>query len=459
MKIQESIKAIIFIVITLVATPSFAQTISLNELNDYVQRVRIGLVDEFFDRFNGKTTHPNIPASQQDSRSNNLLMLFDLTQFSSKNDPKFVEAELMMKKVAEDSICINYSDSTWAALAHCKGTLNGKSVKFDLFLTVQHRRGNMYKWVISKAEGNLFDITPKNNSEKIMLLPDDHETNFLSLKRMSSEQPFNVNLFMVNGFEYDKTSVFAYLIHSKLLKIDYVDELEFIFTQIPGYIFHIKYFERENSNAGWLISHFYESSDENKIAFLRALKPYSFLQIEKEKLVAEYEMSTSDSLSNHNIPNAVEQKNMYERRLDESLILMKDYITFMQNKDSLRSKNIYMAKMESLFITNASILIRKGKKSSTLTVPEFCENLINKKYKSVQLDSIYVPMWDDKIANLDPSIYKFEVKSYKRGLEKIEAKEKEIIADEKYPLFVYKEDTEDGFEWLPLLGNLSLIVK
>lgn len=113
--------------------------------------------------------------------------------------------------------------------------------------------------------------------------------------------------------------------------------------------------------------------------------------------------------------------------------------------------------MESLFVPNASVQIRKGKKNEVVTVSEFCENLINKKYKSVQADSIYVPLWNDKIASLDYSIYKLEVNSHKRGFVKDDNIEN--IKTEDYPLFVYKEDTEDGFEWLPLLGNLSLIAK
>lgn len=459
MKNIGSIKAIIVLAITFFSTPIFAQTISFNELNDYVQKVRIGLVDEFFDRFNGKTTHPNIPSTEKDSRSKNLMMLFDLSQFSSKNDPRFSEAELMMAKVMEDSLCINYADSTWAALAHCKGTLNGKSVKFDLFLTVQHRRGNMYKWVISKADGNLFDITPTNTSDRIMLLPDDHETNFMSLRRMTSEQPFNVNLFLVNGFEYDKTSAFAYLVHSKLLKIDYVDELEFIFTQIPGFIFHLKYFEREKNNAGWLISNFYESTDENKKAFIHKLKPLSFLSVENNNMAVEDVEPLQDSLTLKKTPSVEEQKMMYEKRLDEKLLMIKDYIMFMQKDDSIRSKNVYMTKMENLFVSTASVIIQKKKKTEEVTISQFCENLINKKYKSVHLDSVYVPVWDDKIANLDTSIYKLEVPSNKRGFAKEDTQGKDIVADEKHMLFVYKEDTEDGFEWLPLFGNLSLIVK
>ena len=230
----------------------------ISELDVYMQKVRVGLVDEFLDRFNGKEVHPDIPITNDDARKKNLLMLLDLSQFSSKSDLRFKEASEMMDVVIKDSVHVNFSDTTWAAVAHCKGTLEGKAVRFDLYLTVQHRTGNMYKWVISKADGDLFNIKPRNESDKIMLHPDDHETNFMSLRRMTSEQPFNVRNFMSKKFDYDVTSVFTYLVYSKKLKIDYVDDLEFIFTQIPGYIFHVRYFEREKNNAGWLISNFYK---------------------------------------------------------------------------------------------------------------------------------------------------------------------------------------------------------
>lgn len=49
--------------------------------------------------------------------------------------------------------------------------------------------------------------------------------------------------------------------------------------------------------------------------------------------------------------------------------------------------------------------------------------------------------------------------SNKRSFAKVDAQGKDIVADKKHMLFVYKEETEDGFEWLPLLGNLSIIAK
>lgn len=458
MNTSKAIKVAIAIVISIISNPTFAQTISFSELNDYVQNVRIGLVDEFFDRFNGKTTHPDIPESKPDSRSKNLMMLFDLSQFSSKTDPKFEAAESMMRIVKDDSIKINYSDSTWAALAHCKGTLNGKSIKFDLFLTVQHRRGNMYKWVISKADGSLFDTAPRNNNERIMLLPDDHETNFLSLKRMTSEQPFNVNMFMVNGFDYDKTSAFTYLVHSNLLKIDYVDELEFIFTQIPGYIFHIQYFERERSNAGWLISNFYESSDENKSAFIQSLKPLSKCCMANQSIEnadAVTDNTTTDSLSTQKPENL---KTMYDKRLKEGLRLIEDYVSFMQREDSLRSKSVYKTKLESLFVNDAKVIVRKGKKAETLSITEFCERVIEKKYKKIEFDSIQVPVWDEQLVTLDPSIYKVEAKSNTAKFNsEISSNDTTNITGKK--LFFYKEDTEDGYEWLPIFGDMTLSIK
>lgn len=450
-------KVILIITFFVSSVYSYSQTISFNELNDYVQDVRIGLVDEFFDRFNGKTTNPDIPKTKPDSRMKNLMMLFDLSQFSSKNDPRFVEAEALMKIVKEDSICINYADSTWAALAHCKGTLNGKSVKFDIFLTVQHRKANMYKWVISYVDGNLFDITPRNINDRIMLLPDDHETNFLSLKRMTSEQPFNINQFMVNGFNYEKTSAFVYLVYSKLLKIDYVDDLEFIFTQVPGYIFHVKYFERERNNAGWLISNFYESTNENKESFIHLLKPISAIVKNVESSVKEESIENDSQTDTIAFQKPEELEKQYGRRLKEKLSMVKDYVSFMQRDDSLRSQSVYKSKFENLFVNDVNVILHKGKKTESISLEEFCKRVINKKIKNINFDSIQVPIWDNKWAFLDSEIYKLEAQSSSWSFITNGFVDNTIKSDQK--LFVYKEDTEDGIEWLPLFGDLSLSVK
>jgi len=261
-------KRITYIVL-LMLLPIKCSAQSIDGLNNYLQKTRVGLVDEFIDRFNGKITHPDISNAQPGSRKKNLLVLFDLSQFKSKNDPQYKEAEKMADVVVKNNVKLHYADATWTALAHCNGILHGKSVKFELYLTVESRGRDMYKWVISNVKGNIFEANAKTKTGNVMLYPDDHETNFMSLHRMTSEQPYDVVRFMEKDFSYDKASVFAYLVHSGQLKIDYVDRLEFIFTQVPGYIFHIRYFQREKSNAGWLISKFYKATAKEKTDFLK----------------------------------------------------------------------------------------------------------------------------------------------------------------------------------------------
>ena len=57
-----------------------------------------------------------------------------------------------------------------------------------------------------------------------------------------------------------------------MLKIKHVEQLEFIFTQVPGYMFTVKYFERDKGNAGWLISSFRKADDNRKTKFLNTLR-------------------------------------------------------------------------------------------------------------------------------------------------------------------------------------------
>ena len=433
----------------------------ISELDVYMQKVRVGLVDEFLDRFNGKEVHPDIPITNDDARKKNLLMLLDLSQFSSKSDLRFKEASEMMDVVIKDSVHVNFSDTTWAAVAHCKGTLEGKAVRFDLYLTVQHRTGNMYKWVISKADGDLFNIKPRNESDKIMLHPDDHETNFMSLRRMTSEQPFNVRNFMSKKFDYDVTSVFTYLVYSKKLKIDYVDDLEFIFTQIPGYIFHVRYFEREKNNAGWLISNFYKSSQENTNAFLGMIHAQTLGDNATASVENRSEVEARDTVADKDTLTTFDYKEMFMKRRYEKIGQLSDYINFMQSKDTIRSQSVYQNKMIALFADSSKVRLCYSKKSKNcvVSVPEFCKMIINKSIKVVEIDSLCVPNWDDKINSLTLEINRVELSSSNYPFKQLKESNNLAVSNYGQILFAYKEETEDGVEWIPVFGDIVVKVK
>lgn len=245
-----------------------AQKVITNDLNAGLYDSRIKLVDEFFDRFNGKEGHPDISRKDKDYRKKNLMFVFNGRMFKSKEDAKFKELQNFINTVIEKNISINYSDTTWFAKAVCHGKLKGKEVDFTLFLNVEHRKEDMYKWVIAKAEGDVFKLKPSLKSEKIMLMPDDHETNFMSLHRITTEKDDLISCYMQKDYPLDETSVFLSDVYNGLLDIDYVKDLQFIFYQVPNYVFRIKSIERETNNTGWLITDFDKVSEDEKEDFL-----------------------------------------------------------------------------------------------------------------------------------------------------------------------------------------------
>lgn len=250
-----------------------------NQLNKGLYDSRIKLVDEFFDRFNGKEGHPDISNKDKDYRKKNLMFVFNMRMFKSKEDEKYKELQNFIDTVIANKTNINYSDTTWFAKAICHGKLKGKEVDFTLYLNVEHRKEDMYKWVIAKAEGDVFKLKPSLKSDKIMLMPDDHETNFMSLHRITTEKDDLISCYMQRNYPLDETSVFLSDVYNGLLDIEYVKDLQFVFHQVPGYVFRIKFIERDTNNTGWLITSFDKVAENEKEKFLNYL--YNKTQNEK----------------------------------------------------------------------------------------------------------------------------------------------------------------------------------
>lgn len=253
-----------------ICSNSYAQVIG-RMLNDEQYGARVKLVDEFFDRFNGIEDRPDINKDDSDYHLKRLLVLFNGKMFKSLTDSTFIAAKEFIETINRDTTKLNYTDSLWFANATCHGKFKGKDVVFTLYLTVEHRKSNMYKWVISKAEGDIFSLRPSKESEKIMMMPDDHETNFLSLHRITNEKDDLISNYTRKSHYVDETSVFLSYVYNGWLNIDYVSDLSFTFLQVPGYEFSIKEFEREGNNVGWLIYRFNKLSEEqkkNKIRFI-----------------------------------------------------------------------------------------------------------------------------------------------------------------------------------------------
>ena len=239
--------------------------------DDVLYDTRVKLVDEFFARFNGNESRIDVDINDKDSRLKNLLLLFDSQLFKSFDDPLFTEAKRFAATVMASGVKIDYADTAWVAKATCSVKLKGKPSTLSLYLNVQERGDDMYKWVIAKAEGKALDISSPVVSGNVMLMPDAHETDFMSLYRITTEKDNYIMSYAGKGFVPDPTTTFFSYVYSGLLDIEHVTDLEFTFLQVPGYVFTIKNLIRDTYNAGWLITSFSEVTDAEKKEFLKTI--------------------------------------------------------------------------------------------------------------------------------------------------------------------------------------------
>lgn len=261
---MKQIKKLILVIQMLCCCYTVNGQMLMSDIDAGLYKARVKLMDEFFDRFNGREGRPDIDDTDSLYRKKNLLLLFDGALFKTNKEKTLEEVQELIDSIASSNVQLNYSDSSWFARVVCQGKYKTKEVDFTLYLKVERRREDMFKWVIVKAEGDLFKLRPSKSSERIMLMPDDHETNFMSLHRITNEKDDYITNYAYRGFEVDETTVFFSFVYSGLLDIDNVTGLEFIFLQVPGYVLTVKDVARDTFNAGWLIVSYDKVSDAEK---------------------------------------------------------------------------------------------------------------------------------------------------------------------------------------------------
>lgn len=240
-------------------------------LNSDLYRGRVKLVSEFMQRFNGEEKNPYIDPNASEIEKINLCQLFD-SEYILKNrqvvEPKAFQ---FIDSVLQNNVKIHYNDAEWFAKVKCFGLFKEKEEPFYMYLTIEPRGRDMFKWVIADVEGEIFNLAPSRESDKIMLLPNEHESNFMRLNSITAEKDDYITLYSSKNLKEDRLTVFNTLVYYGFLNIDYISDIEYTFLQVPGYTFTIKEFERESTNSGWLVSEWSEISDAEKEDILQRL--------------------------------------------------------------------------------------------------------------------------------------------------------------------------------------------
>lgn len=239
------------LIISVFLTVTYCASAQIIVSEDTLFNFRIKLVESFMERFNS---------------GENIVPLFDQEMLGS--DTQTVkDAEDFSKVALKSGAKLKYADTTWFAIAPCSGKMNGKSVEFVLILNVENYAKDQFKWVITKVQGDIFNLSTPTNDNPI-ISPLAHETNFMELARL---RPSSILSVSHKRYELDPTAVFFTLYHTKQLTIEYITNLQFMFFQVPGYVFTIKEFDRQTKNAGWLITSIEKMNEKDKNNLLKSL--------------------------------------------------------------------------------------------------------------------------------------------------------------------------------------------
>ena len=218
---------------------AMAQHRPIRLINEEQYEAQVKLVDEFIDRFN------NVEM--------NRLLLCDGMRY--REDSIFRNlCDTLVRTIENNRICLHFNDSDWYAVVKCQYEMSGEMDSLDLILSVEPRGENLYKWVIADVQGEFLDLGHSEQKNEMFIMPHQHEMDFSMLQRITSEKNQYISLFAKNNSHIDRFSVFAALVYTNHLKIQFVKDVSFVFLQVPGFRFTIRNFIRDSRNSGWLIN-------------------------------------------------------------------------------------------------------------------------------------------------------------------------------------------------------------
>lgn len=254
----------------------FAQTLPIvgseGGFNEELLQLRVKQIDEFMGRFNFETDWKGKKiATPNDTvlHKKYVLSLFDQNILSDTLTSSI--AYDFASQIVSQKQKISYTDKDWYAEAVCKISYNGKEHNLSLFLNTEQIEGHKYKWVFCGAKSNFMNIASVKTEKHPIISPVENEINFMALETIFDKDASNIANYASKDFSADYLSVFLFLVKNKYIKFIGVEDIQYHFFQIPGYVFTVDFFERNDANMGWLISNFFPC-DEDKKSLYRAAK-------------------------------------------------------------------------------------------------------------------------------------------------------------------------------------------
>lgn len=145
-----------------------------------------------------------------------------------------------------------------------------KKVELGLVLQPEKTPKNLDCWTIVGIIG-LDKLGYKDSTGRLVISPEQHESEFMELESDFKFSAKEFSQFRSYQTRLDALSYFFALVESGILVFNKRVSTTYHFFDVPSYVFSVTYFNRENSNTGWLISSYKEVSKTEKNKMLNKL--------------------------------------------------------------------------------------------------------------------------------------------------------------------------------------------
>lgn len=174
----------------------------------------------------------------------------------------------------EHPVYLNFLDRDWYAEVSATFNIDGREENLVLFLTLEEENMGS-KWVLSNVYFRnfnvLFPVPDTNDQKEHFLHPQSHELDFMNLHKALENSKY-VELYASTDYHPDYLTLFFYLMKTGKMKFNKINSAKFHFFQIENWYFELSYFNRNETNSGWLISNLMYVNDIDKHELIKTYK-------------------------------------------------------------------------------------------------------------------------------------------------------------------------------------------
>ncbi len=277
---MKSFKLIIWLSLSLwFAIGSTAQNIKGFQTDESILYSMNKQVGQFVRRFNMEEDDKGKFLLKSDKRYHNNKMRSDI--LPSMFDKSNARTSGNLKTYFIDDVTnsknptfLNFLDKDWYAEVSATFYAEGQEVNIILYLTLEEENLGS-KWIISNVYysyfPNLFPEADTLEKAKYFLHPQSHELDFMNLHK-ALDDPGHIEYYASKEYSPDYLTLFFYQMKKGKLKFKEINTVKFHFFQIKNWYFELSYFNRNNSNSGWLISNLIYVEDKQKQELIKTYR-------------------------------------------------------------------------------------------------------------------------------------------------------------------------------------------